>query len=918
LTSVLTERVRTALAPDYELLDEIASGGMGVVYRARDVALDRLVAVKIIRPELATAVAAERFLREARALASVSHPGIVPVYRAAESGGLSFYVMEYVEGETLATRLTRGPLPRAEALRLADDLLAAVGAVHAHGIIHRDIKPHNIFMTGARAMLGDFGIAKSQASGDTSAITRTGDSPGTPAYMPPEQRERGECTERTDLCAAAMVIFEAFTGRRWAFDPHNGRADWTGVPRGVVPALRRALAWSSMDRWPDAAAFRRALHGRGFTAGRIAVAGSMLLAVLILWYAWPRTATGMFRVRLQRFSASDAATSPLADSLTIQVRRALQGAADIVIDTASGSDVDVTVSGAVTGSHDSASISLRGAGSTGAGLAFERTIAGPRASVADSVALQLLLALWESRDPAFGDLPVDAMPHAPAAMLLWGKAEALYAQGRWPDAYRAYGEAARDSTCTLCGLRQLTIARWLRIDADTAVSHRVARGRASFPEHYRAILRASMNERDRWTELAQLVRRYPRFDMGHFIYGDELFHRGPLAGWSRSMAMDQFSELVTLRPTFAPGWEHLAWVAIAEGNQSVAQHGLERYHALAAPDEETFIKQALLRVGFEWRFTPAASAAATTDFMLHQPLIDHFTDLRYGGNYLLVFDAPQSVVWLGRRFAAWTAKPELRTAGIVAQIVGYRALGLEDSARAATTLLRGESANPENTLAASEFDALPALLDSTQAVAGWPALAASLGTIARTDAATPLERGRAAWMLALLARRAHQDDQPWSARVRTGALAPFAALLDADSAAKHTPRAGIVRSQPLLALDSAGRAGDPFFRAVLHLLRAEWYARDNNAPSAMRELLWYGNYDIVGQPGSAIQSENADWSLGTFARWRRAALAPDTPGRELCRDLHDVARLWSGGDPPFRARADSAHARALRLKCAAA
>src|SRR5689334_13520296 len=135
--SVLTERVRAALAPDYDSIEEIASGGMGVVFRARDVALDKPVAIKVIRPDQASATAVRRFLNEARALASVSHPNVVPVHRAGEADGLPFYVMDFIAGETLADRLERGPLDAAELGALARDLLGAVEAVHERGIVHR-------------------------------------------------------------------------------------------------------------------------------------------------------------------------------------------------------------------------------------------------------------------------------------------------------------------------------------------------------------------------------------------------------------------------------------------------------------------------------------------------------------------------------------------------------------------------------------------------------------------------------------------------------------------------------------------------------------------------------------------------------------------------------------------------------------
>lgn len=156
---LLLERLRKTLGPDYEVERELAGGGMGIVFVGRQRRLNRRVAIKVLRPELATAVALERFLAEGRALGALDHPNIVKVYHAGEEEGLLYFVMEFVEGETLAARLERGPLPPEEVFRLAGDLLAALGAAHARNIIHRDVKPANIFLKPGRAVLGDFGIA---------------------------------------------------------------------------------------------------------------------------------------------------------------------------------------------------------------------------------------------------------------------------------------------------------------------------------------------------------------------------------------------------------------------------------------------------------------------------------------------------------------------------------------------------------------------------------------------------------------------------------------------------------------------------------------------------------------------------------------------------------------------------------------
>ncbi len=231
---------------------------MGIVFLARDGALDRHVAIKLLRPEIATADAKEHFIAEAQLIAKLAHPNVVPVHDVGESEGFAYYVMDYVQGETLQQRLARQPMTKHEALKFGRDLLDALSAVHALGVIHRDIKPSNIFLRDRIALLADFGIAS--PSGEHHDVPQTDSGQvGTPGYMPPEQVYGEGLSQRTDLYAAAMVIYEAYTTRRWADTVPAGNSDWSGVPWLVRRVLRRALSWKPEDRWKDAREFRRHL-----------------------------------------------------------------------------------------------------------------------------------------------------------------------------------------------------------------------------------------------------------------------------------------------------------------------------------------------------------------------------------------------------------------------------------------------------------------------------------------------------------------------------------------------------------------------------------------------------------------------------------------------------------------------------------
>lgn len=200
---------------DYELLEEVGRGGMGVVFRARQRSLDREVAIKmILRGRLASDADLQRFLAEASATASLQHPSIVPVYEAGDIEGRPFFSMKFIEGKTLAERLAEGPLPSREAARIVAQVARGVAEAHRAGLLHRDIKPSNILIDRqGEAMITDFGLAK-QTTTDVD-LTRTGMLVGTPAYMSPEQAggRRADVGPASDVYSLGCVLYFALTGR---------------------------------------------------------------------------------------------------------------------------------------------------------------------------------------------------------------------------------------------------------------------------------------------------------------------------------------------------------------------------------------------------------------------------------------------------------------------------------------------------------------------------------------------------------------------------------------------------------------------------------------------------------------------------------------------------------------------------------
>ena len=211
---VTPTRLTAALADRYRIERELGAGGMATVYLAQDLKHDRKVALKVLRPELAAVLGADRFVVEIKTTAALQHPHILPLFDSGTADGFLYYVMPYVEGESLRDRLLREKqLPIADAVRIAVEIATALDYAHRHGVIHRDIKPENILLHDGRSMVADFGIALALSAAAGGRMTETGLSLGTPHYMSPEQA-MGERTvdPRTDIYALGCVLYEMLAG----------------------------------------------------------------------------------------------------------------------------------------------------------------------------------------------------------------------------------------------------------------------------------------------------------------------------------------------------------------------------------------------------------------------------------------------------------------------------------------------------------------------------------------------------------------------------------------------------------------------------------------------------------------------------------------------------------------------------------
>src|SRR5881628_3111350 len=294
-------RLKAALAERYALERELGRGGMATVYLARDLRHGRLVAIKVLRPEIAAALGPERFLREIELAARLTHPHILPLHYSGQAGGFLYYVMPYIEGESLRDRLEReGPLPLEDALRITRDVTSALSYAHGHDVVHRDIKPENILLSGGEAVVADFGIARAITAAAAGTLTETGIAIGTPGYMSPEQATESVWLDgRSDIYSLGCMLYEMLAGE----PPYTGvnarsviakqitdpvpsvRRLRDTIPPAIDGAVSKALGKTPADRFVTAAQFAEALTSSvtgpvrlRLTARRVLAAGAVTAA----------------------------------------------------------------------------------------------------------------------------------------------------------------------------------------------------------------------------------------------------------------------------------------------------------------------------------------------------------------------------------------------------------------------------------------------------------------------------------------------------------------------------------------------------------------------------------------------------------------------------------------------------------------
>lgn len=956
----LDERLGAILEPRYRLGPRIGAGGMALVFRAEDTALSRPVAVKVLRPELATAVGAERFLREARALASVAHPNVVAVHECGHADGLHWYVMDFEEAPTLRTCLDAGPCAERDAWRVGIDLLAALDAAHAKGVVHRDVKPANIFLRPDRAVLADFGVAR-DVSESAEPLTEAG-SPGTPAYMAPEQATRGITTVRSDLYAAGMVAYEAFTGRRWPSFQAPDRADWSGVPRRARPVLARALDPDPDRRWPDAASFRSALRRarrRRPTGLRVAVVALGLLAMLLLWVAWPepppRIAADVAVLPCRALPGSPDSIGRVAADYAYEELRLTKG-----FRTAEGDRVvhladdprrrpaadDWPAWSAKLGADWIATCAIS-PGEDGwvveAMLHGARGEHGPeRREVATD--LEAGARLYDALIVLLGDAGVvkvadDEAPrlsgYDPRAVRDYLNGKDAFRHDQLKRAVELFSSALSvDPTFALAEWRLSEARRWLAHAAvGTDLGELYARASGALGMRDSMLLAARVAPyRDKPALLRAAFEAYPNDAYVTLLFADELYHRGGLWGIPLDSAVTLLRASVERDPELAPAVEHLTQAYIRTGHRDSAAEMLERLREVSGPPTQLDVYYpAIWGQAWSERWAPTAETDAGFRALLAgvgdpggpEGFNATVEFLELGARWVRYVELPGSQAKLGESLVALVRgqggrEPQLAT-GWLAIALGKIGQGRIGAGLAALDSVAAVVGTPEARLQAAEWRVLPWALG----LAGFPRAdgergLAELARIRSDPGIEPELRARAVLALALAQSRLPEPERSRGWRDSLASLpvarpilpgADPGLLLEGVAAAERgDPERALEITGALAVYDSVALATNPFGRALVFWLRQDWQAQAGDTAAALGTLYWHENTDLEeGTPPGIAQAAEVDAAFGVHARARAVALASALRNVERVAGLPrcalvrtraaDVARLWSAPDP---------------------
>jgi hypothetical protein len=798
-------------------------------------------------------------------------------------------------------------------------------------VVHRDIKPQNIFLIDGRAVLVDFGIA-TPSGPQTISREQSDVVPGTPSYMPPEQRYGWDVGPQTDLYAVGMVLYEALTGRRWRWFLPDDVPSWSGVPWPERRALRKALLFDVAERWPDAAAFRhpwwrsRAIKYRVRTAAL--TVGGLVTGALILWAI---TGGPGQRARVEVAVASFVAEGDVDPALAVELAWLTERTVSGQVDTAAA-EVSTRLlrsepldSGAPGGLLEDlqANALVRGElGSggqgfvarvevvTGLGTSLLEETAPDTRGIACKLAPKILRSLGKRVD-SYQCLFENTAATAFARLL---EGEEAFRRQDWHRADSLCSEAlAIDSSLAWARWRRANALRWLRQDfePDLAV---LAAQRNALLEIDRLLLDAWRTPfgDDRIQRYEATVERFPFDPYAWLVFGDDLQARSPLIGLPPDTAQSLLERAVERDTTLAPALLDLTILAIRRGDAESAVRWLDRLERVVDP-ENTSIPTDYLAWAYRLRFGSPSEQANTLHGLASDVGGDPDAMLQFLERFLrwgLAYDlAPAQALIARRALDAAGELPGHAASHIqVTEGLALAALGRWQDALAAFDAVDALLGTPASALLAAQWRALPPALGLHDVPSD--AVAEGRRRLERL-AADPAVGPQAAWSLAVSHYAAGDAGaaQPWVQRVRESGEphADDARLLEALqwASAGDPARARRITDEdiPLVAED---RALDPFQRAITYLNRGAW-ARAIDPASVPADWRWHYNLDFVGEFAVLPQAAEIDWAIGPVARLRtaQAELAADRRAT-ACRELRRIVELWRGADAVFAAlRADA-------------
>ncbi len=617
----IIDRLRRGLGDRYDVERELARGGMAVVFLARDLKHGRRVALKVLPPAVALGVGPQRFHQEIAIAAQLAHPHILPLHDSGEADGLLYYVMPYVEDESLRDRLRReGPLPLEEALRIAGQVADALNYAHARDVVHRDIKPENILLQAGHAVVTDFGIARAMTAAG-SGISEPGVVLGTPAYMSPEQSLSGKDLDgRSDIYSLGLVLYEMLAGeppfsgatpntilrKQIALPPPPIDSLRPDVPENVKVALTRALAKAPADRFAEPNDFAGALvkptagdakpvniHRRSvmMAAGLFAVVAAAIGASAILTRSGPSAhpATALIAVLPPAPVVQDTSLLRLGRDLVVTLSTSMDGVGGIrtvdatavlaqtresgplALDPALQLARLLGASGAVHGSIARVGGSVRidlGLFTTDGGEAVARSFVVADSldipGMTDSLAGSLIRTSWRTRAPPRPTLAAVTTQSIPA-LRAFLEGERAVLENRWEGAAQAYSAAVNEDPAFWLAYWRYAYASWWYLNAvDQSVIDTVRANRHLLPERDRLVFESWVTDSFTvgFARARDAVERYPDYWAAWMQYGDWLFHAGPVYGHALTEAQAALERVVELNPAFLPGWEHLFQLTI--------------------------------------------------------------------------------------------------------------------------------------------------------------------------------------------------------------------------------------------------------------------------------------------------------------------------------------------------------------------